>query len=158
MHRGCALARRSKPRRRSRKKEYIAGILDTLRKLGYPEPETEYIFHEPAPGEKRRLWRLDLAYPDIKIAVEIHGEAVTRHNCPTCKQVISGRHTRLNGFREDRLKMNTAQVQGWLVIECTAPTQLRTGILYTWLQQAFACRGIDIYDYTIKQHEESNDT
>lgn len=67
-----------------------------------PAPEPELRFAPP------RRWRFDFAWPDQKVAVEIHGAVWT-----------SGRHTRGAGFSMDRMKMNTAQLRGWLCLEFT---------------------------------------
>ena len=71
--------------------------------LGLPAPVMEFRFHET------RKWRLDLAFPDVLVAVEIHGATYAR-----------GRHTRGGGFAKDREKMNAAQVAGWIVLEFPA--------------------------------------
>lgn len=61
-----------------------------------------------------RQWRLDFAWPDAKIGVEIHGGEWSH-----------GRHVRGAGFIEDRRKMNAALAQGWRVFEFTT-TMLKT--------------------------------
>lgn len=70
--------------------------------VGYPAPLKEFLFHPI------RKWRLDYAWEDLKIAIEVHGG---NHS--------NGRHVRGNGFAEDRIKMNHAQLLGWIVIEIT---------------------------------------
>ena len=61
---------------------------------------TEVKFHP------KRRWRFDLALPAQQLAVEIHGGVWT-----------SGRHTRGRGFIGDRVKVNTAILMGWRVLE-----------------------------------------
>lgn len=73
-----------------------------IRALRLPKPEHEFRFHP------RRLWRFDLAYPERKIGVEIHGGTWIR-----------GRHQRGEGFTKDRQKMNAATELGWSVYEFT---------------------------------------
>lgn len=68
-----------------------------------PDPVTEHRFHPV------RRWRLDVAWPEYKVAVECHG-GIWR----------SGRHTRGGGFKNDREKMNEAALLGWLVLEFVA--------------------------------------
>lgn len=68
-----------------------------------PDPETEYRFHPV------RRWRLDISFPEYKVAVECHG-GIWR----------GGRHTRGGGFKNDREKMNEAALLGWLVLEFVA--------------------------------------
>lgn len=65
-------------------------------------PEREY---RCVPG---RRWRFDLAFPDHRVAIEVHGGVWTR-----------GRHNRPQGFINDRQKMNAAALLGWLVLEYT---------------------------------------
>lgn len=71
-----------------------------LRARKYPEWEREHRF------DPDRQWRLDFAWPERKVAIEVHGG--------TYKQ---GRHTRGTGFCNDRRKMNRAALLGWTVLE-----------------------------------------
>ena len=71
--------------------------------IGLPEPESEVQFHHT------RKWRLDFAWKEKLIAVEIHGGVHTH-----------GRHTRGKGFENDREKMNEAVILGWRVIELSS--------------------------------------
>jgi very-short-patch-repair endonuclease len=63
----------------------------------------EYKFHPT------RKWRVDLAYPQVRVGIEIHGSVWQQ-----------GRHTRGKGFINDRAKMNAAQKLGWVVLEFSA--------------------------------------
>jgi len=65
-----------------------------------PQPEKERRFHPT------RKWRFDFAWPDQKVAVELHGGTYAH-----------GRHTRGPGFDKDREKINAAQMAGWIVLE-----------------------------------------
>lgn len=65
-------------------------------------PESEYRFTEA------RDWRLDYAWPDCRVAVEIEGGAWT-----------GGRHTRGRGFIEDCKKYNSVQLLGWTLLRYT---------------------------------------
>lgn len=87
-----------------------------------PEHEKEIMFHP------ERRWRFDYAWPDIKIALEVHGGVFT-----------NGRHTRGKGFTEDKVKMNTAQLLGWIVIEATT-AHVKNGQMLTWIKEAIALR------------------
>ena len=78
-----------------------------------PWPVPEYRFHPT------RKWRLDLAWPDLQIAVEVQGGIWT-----------GGRHTRGQGAARDYDKLSTAAVMGWCVILVT-PSQIKSGI---WVQ------------------------
>lgn len=83
---------------------YLSRIMFAQLTLDINEPILlEYRFHET------RRWRLDLAIPDSKIGIEIHGGIWAR-----------GRHIRGAGFAADREKMNEAQALGWDVYEFIA--------------------------------------
>lgn len=71
--------------------------------IGLPSYEIEVRFHP------KRRWRLDYAWPELKIGLEVHGG---HHS--------NGRHTRGVGFANDREKMNEAQLLGWIIIEVTS--------------------------------------
>lgn len=87
--------------------------------IGFPAPVTELQFHP------KRRWRLDFAWPDSMIALEVHGGV---HS--------GGRHTRGKGFVGDRAKMNEAALLGWIVIEATTE-QIKSGQARSWLTRAF---------------------
>lgn len=88
-----------------------------------PLPQTELRFHP------KRKWRFDLAWVEVRVAVEIHGGIWT-----------DGRHTRGAGFQADREKMNEAQLLGWLVLEVTGD-QIRSGEALEWIERALEVRG-----------------
>lgn len=73
-----------------------------LRAKKLAKPEHEFRF------DSKRRWRLDLAWPDLLIAVEVHGGVYSR-----------GRHTRGKGFTNDREKINAATEAGFSVYEFT---------------------------------------
>ena len=75
-------------------------LLTRIKQHEWPEPEREIRFAHP------RRWRFDLAWPNLMLAVEIHGGVYTK-----------GRHTRGKGFERDREKMNEAQLLGWKILE-----------------------------------------
>jgi len=97
--------------------ELVEGYLTKL-----PKYEKEIMFHPV------RKWRFDYAWTDIKIALEIHGGVFT-----------NGRHTRGKGFTEDKVKMNTAQLLGWIVIEATT-AHVKNGQMLTWITEAIELR------------------
>ena len=90
-----------------------------------PEHETEYKFFPT------RRWRFDYAWPELKIALEVHGGVYS-----------NGRHTRGVGFTKDREKMNTAQLEGWTVLEVTTE-HVKSCQMLDWLKQVFKYRGIN---------------
>lgn len=76
-----------------------------------------------------RKWRLDLAWPDLRVGVEVHGGIWTE-----------GRHTRGTGFHADREKMNEAALLDWLVLEVT-DKHIRSGQALAWIERALEVRG-----------------
>lgn len=77
-------------------------LASILRGLGL-NPVREFVI-----AETGRKWRYDIAFPEKKVAVEVHGGVWS-----------DGRHTRGKGFIEDRQKMNAAQMAGWRCLEFT---------------------------------------
>ncbi len=69
---------------------------------GLAAPTLELKFHP------KRRWRFDFSWPELKVAVEIHGATFK-----------GGRHTTGKGFGLDREKMNAAQLLEWKVLEYT---------------------------------------
>jgi len=74
-----------------------------------PEPVHEHKFHPT------RRWRIDLAWPEHKLAVEIEGGAW-----------CYGRHTRGAGFIGDMEKYNELTIMGWSLLRFT-PKQVKDG-------------------------------
>lgn len=74
-----------------------------IRALGIYQPEREYRFHPP------RKWRVDFAWPDCKVAVEVEGGT---HN--------QGRHVRAQGFEKDCEKYNALSEMGWRLFRYTS--------------------------------------
>lgn len=77
-------------------------IAAACRERNLEAPFAEYKFHPS------RMWRFDLAWPNIKLAVEIEGGAF-----------IAGRHTRGAGFEKDIEKYNAATLRGWRLLRFT---------------------------------------
>ena len=89
-----------------------------LLKAGCGIPEKEYKFH----GKRR--WRIDYAWPSLKIGVEINGGVwkKTRYRDKRSGELITqigGRHTIGNGYMEDKEKKNTLTILGWALLEYT---------------------------------------
>jgi very-short-patch-repair endonuclease len=72
---------------------------------GLSVPVTEYKFHP------KRRWRIDYAWIDNKIAIEVEGGSWVR-----------GRHTRGTGFIKDMEKYNNMTIYGWRLIRVTPQT------------------------------------
>ena len=86
----------------------LAFFQAACRAAGLPEPVAEYCFHP------LRRWRLDWAWPDRRLALEIEGGVWTR-----------GRHTRGAGFLADMEKYNHLALAGWRLLRCT-PEEFRS--------------------------------
>ena len=84
-----------------------------------PEPQGEFMFS--LAGD----WLMDFAWPEIMLAVEIHGGTWA-----------GGRHTRGAGFERDRRKMNTAILEGWRVLEFTRD-MVESGEMLDCIKDAF---------------------
>lgn len=82
-------------------------FFDELKRNGLPLPVKEYRFDKLA----GRKWRLDYAWPDYKVAVELHGGIWMGKN--------KGAHTSPTNRLRDMEKFNFAVIQGWRVLECT---------------------------------------
>lgn len=104
------------------RKDKLNGI--AARQLaGLPDFVPELQFHPT------RKWRFDYAWPQRKIALEVHGGVFKK-----------SRHTTGAGFTKDREKMNEAQLHGWIVIEVTTE-QLTSGEARGLVARALALRG-----------------
>jgi hypothetical protein len=75
---------------------------------GIQLPEYEYKFH-PA-----RKWRMDLAWVDKKIFIEVQGGIF-----------VNGRHSRGAAMLKEWEKINSASAMGWRVLYCQ-PSDLCT--------------------------------
>ena len=83
-------------------------------------PVAEYRFHPV------RRWRLDVAFPDAKLGVEIDGGTFVR-----------GRHARGAGIRGDMEKQAALAALGWRVIRCM-PEHVNSGVALQWIREALA--------------------
>ena len=95
-------ARKKKKRARRRK---FCGL---LQERGLPCPEPEHQFHDS------RKWRIDYAWADEKVALEVEGGVWTR-----------GRHTRGSGFVKDMEKYNEVALHGFTLVR-VVPDDLLT--------------------------------
>lgn len=103
--------------------QLVAELVQQLYAADLVPVVTEFWFHP------ERKWRFDLAWVEVRVAVEVHGGI---HS--------GGRHTRGAGFERDREKMNEAQLLGWLVLEVTGE-QIRSGQALGWIERALEVRG-----------------
>jgi len=91
-----------------------------LRAAGVVGWEREFRFAPP------RRWRLDFAWPALRVAVEIEGGIWVR-----------GRHTRPTGFLRDAEKYNEAALAGWTLLR-VVPGQIRSGEALQMIERAVA--------------------
>lgn len=92
-------------RRASQKSALEIELARHIQFAALPEPRREY--HVKFPG-MRQPYRLDFAWPDFKLAVEVQGGTWS-----------GGRHTRGAGYEHDRRRQNRLQLAGWIVLEFT---------------------------------------
>lgn len=78
----------------------------------------EHRFHET------RKWRLDFAWPDEQLALEVEGGVYS-----------GGRHTRGYGFEQDATKYAEALLAGWRVLRATG-AQVKSGQAAEWVARA----------------------
>lgn len=102
----------------SKKSKAEALLVFQTKAVGLPEPTREHRFHA------KRQWRFDIAYPDLKIAVEVHGGVWSQ-----------GRHTRGQGFTDDCEKYSHAAIDGWLIVHATT-AQVTAGLALQWIEAA----------------------
>ena len=74
-----------------------------LHALGLPAPAREWRFAPP------RRWRLDFAWPERRVAVEVDGGTWS-----------GGRHVRGAGVEADCEKLSEAAARGWRVLRVSA--------------------------------------
>lgn len=98
-----------------------AALIAILAGAGVVEPTSEYVFARP------RLWRFDLAWPELRLAVEVEGGIWMRR----------GHHSSGKGFESDCEKYNTAAIAGWKVLRVT-PGMIDDGRALEVIQRALA--------------------
>lgn len=85
--------------------------------FGIPQPTREYRFCE-------RRWRVDYAWVDAKVALEIEGGIWEQ-----------GRHNRPVSMIKEMAKYNRLSVLGWRLIRCT-PQDVKDGSIFETVRQA----------------------
>ena len=87
------------------KKESAQSKLETkvarqLSMANFPAWEQQFRFHPT------RRWRLDFAWPECKVAMEVNGGTF-----------IGGRHSNGPAMHSEYEKLNAAQSDGWIVLQ-----------------------------------------
>jgi len=120
--------------KQSDRQKYSRELLVQIKNAGLPEPTQEYRFHPV------RLWRLDFAYPEKKIAIEVDGGGWGRPVvCNRCHQTVmryvngrsypvreGGRHHTAKGSEADNEKKNALAEMGWRVVTYN-PSHIKDG-------------------------------
>lgn len=105
--------------RRARSRKLVDRLLLQIKAWRLPEPVTEHRFHPV------RQWRLDIAWPDLRVGVEVDG--ITGGE--------GGGHQRAAGFENDREKDLAARELGWDVLRVTGRL-IASGIAIRSIEQA----------------------
>lgn len=84
----------------------------TAIQLGYPAPVREFQFAPP------RKWRIDFAWPEDKLAVEVEGGLY-----------IQGRHVRIRGYIGDLEKYNEIEMRGYTLLRFLPQQLMKEGII-----------------------------
>lgn len=92
---------------------------------GLPTPRPEYRFHP------KRRWRLDFAWVDRKIAVEVEGGIWIKGFTGR-----GGAHSLPSNIIRDMEKSNEAQKLGWKIFRFT-PRELKKGIAQAFMIDIF---------------------
>ena len=92
-------------------------LLEQIIAAGLEAPVAEYKFHPD------RRWRMDFAWPDDLLAVEVEGGTW-----------VNGRHNRGSGFEKDAEKYAEALCLGWKVLRITG-SQICTGKAIKWIRE-----------------------
>lgn len=90
---------------------------------GFTEPLVNIEVHDP---DGVFLGRVDLAWPELRIALEYDGD----------------HHRHREAFHHDQRRDNGFVVNDWLVIHATAADAHRPAVLFERLRQAFAARAV----------------
>ncbi|AOX66102.1 hypothetical protein BJK06_10335 [Curtobacterium sp. BH-2-1-1] len=88
---------------------------------GFPEPQLNI---DVLDGAGKFLGRVDMAWPEYRIALEYDGD----------------HHRERETFHHDQRRRNGFEVNGWLVIHVTAADAARPAVMFERLRQAFALR------------------
>lgn len=127
---------KKKPNRAAAAKQKLALLVLTKRlEREQGLPPSGIVQEFPFAKERGRKYRMDLAIPEKKIALEIHGGAFVKR----AGGGTGGAHHTIQGRARDMAKGNLAAVMGWIVIE-VSPKELADGTAYHWLEEALDMR------------------
>ncbi len=99
----------------------FVNLIWMLRAAGLSKPESEYRFD---PGRK---WRIDYAWPKLKLAVEVEGGFFGKgRKCPLCGRRSVAGHTSIQRLKGDLEKYNALILAGWSLLRFL-PEQIANG-------------------------------
>ncbi len=113
--------RATKPKVKRERVDHADALRWQLKVLGI-EHRGEYRFHV------ERMWRLDVAFPEARLAVEVEGFAAGG---------TAGRHQRIVGFREDIQKYAALCCAGWRLLRVTGK-EIANGKAVEWIQASLS--------------------
>lgn len=108
----------------------LAAVSFQCKMLGLPAPVAEFRFHPT------RKWQFDLAWPDLKVAIEQEGIVYPKE---AGDHRLGGRHVSVKGFRDDLEKYGEAFKLGWRVLRAL-PEQVENGQAMVWAESALRAR------------------
>lgn len=105
---------------KSKHHDFVADLVWQIKVAKLPMPEREYKFHP------KRKWKMDLAWVDRKISMEIDGGI----------WLPKGGHTSGGGFIKNAEKRNEAQLMGWHTYH-VVPSQVKSGEALKLIEKIF---------------------
>lgn len=115
---------------------YAAQLSLIAQLLKVPEPIPEYKFHPT------RRWKVDFAWIEEKIIVEVEGEIYgTGKPCFYCGVRPTGGHSSVSGILRDIDKYREAAILGWVVLRVLPEElDLENGKAFNLIESAFKLR------------------
>ncbi len=109
-----------------------------IKGLGLPEPVPEYKFHP------LRNWRVDYAFPYVKLGVEIEGGLFGKgKECPVCGRRSVAGHSSIERLKKDMEKYTTLALAGWSLLRFL-PEEVENGhaanVIMDWFEKVWATK------------------
>ncbi len=120
----------------SEQSKWVERMVQEIDEAGLPAPTKEHRF-------SNRKFRFDLAWIDLRIALEVEGGLWIR-----------GRHVRPAGYERDCEKYNLATLLGWRVFRVT-PRHIRQKKAIEMLQAVFRQPATPMLIFPIKSHTQN---
>lgn len=87
----------------------------------------------------KRQWRFDFAWPDFRLAVELHGLIVIRGSAG--EGIVRGGHGTVSGIIRDMDKANAAILLGWSVLTFSQSHVINSTAAIDMTQRALTVKG-----------------